>query len=46
MLKRSRKDGKNPQKNYIKKILMNWTTMMVWFVSQSQTLWSVKSSGP
>ena len=46
MLKRSRKDGKNTQKNYIKKILMNWITMMVWLVSQSQILWSVKSSGP
>ena len=29
-----------------KNILMNWITMMVWSVTQSQTFWSVKSSGP
>ena len=29
-----------------KKILMNQITKMVWSVTQSQTLWSVKSSGP
>ena len=25
---------------------MNWITMMVWAVTQSQTFWNVKSSGP
>ena len=25
---------------------MNQITMMVWLVTQSQTFWSVKSSGP
>ena len=29
-----------------KKILMNQITMMVWSVTQNQTFWSVKSSGP
>ena len=29
-----------------KKILMNQITIMVWSVTQSQTFWSVKSSGP
>ena len=29
-----------------KKILMNWITMMLWLVTQSQTFWSAKSSGP
>ena len=28
------------------KDLNEWITMMVWFVSLNQTLWSVKSSGP
>ena len=42
----SRRDGKNTQKNCIKKILMNWITTMVWLVTQSQTFWSVKSSRP
>ena len=46
MLKRSRRDGKNTQKNCIKEILMNQITTMVWLVTQSQTFWSVKSSGP
>ena len=32
--------------NCIKKILINWITMMVWLVTQSQTFWSVKSRGP
>ena len=31
---------------YKKNILMNWITMMVWTVTQSQTFWSMKSSGP
>ena len=25
---------------------MKWITMMVWLVTQSQTFWSTKSSGP
>ena len=25
---------------------MNWITVMVWSVTQNQTFWSVKSSGP
>ena len=29
-----------------KKILMKWITTMVWLVTQGQTFWSVKSSGP
>ena len=29
-----------------KKFLMNWITKMVWSLTQSQTFWSVKSSGP
>ena len=29
-----------------KKILMNQITTMVWLVTQSQTFWSAKSSGP
>ena len=28
------------------KILMNQITVMVWLVTQSQTFWSAKSSGP
>ena len=33
-------------KNCTKKILMNQITMVEWSVAQSQTSWSVKSSGP
>ena len=29
-----------------KKILVNQITKMVWSVTQSQTFWSVKSTGP
>ena len=39
--KRFRRDGKNT-KTVQKKILINQITMMVWSVTQSQTLWSVK----
>ena len=39
-------DGKNTWKNCIKNILTNQITMMVWLVTQSQTFWSIKSSGP
>ena len=46
MLKRSRRDGKNIQKNCIKKILINQITRMVWSVTQNQTFWCAKSSGP
>ena len=45
MLKRSKRDGKNTRKNYIKKILKNQITTIVWLVTQSQTFWSGKSSG-
>ena len=34
------------EKLYHKKILMNWTTTMVWSLTQNQTFWSVKSSEP
>ena len=34
------------EEQYEKKILVNLITLMVWLVSQSQTFWSVKSSGP
>ena len=34
------------EKLYKKNILMNQITMMVWLVTQSQTFWSTKSSGP
>ena len=46
MLKQSWRHENNTQKNYVKKILMNLITMMVWLVSQSQPFWSAKSSGP
>ena len=46
MQKRSRRDGKNIQKNCTKKVLMNQITTMVWSVTQSETFWSVTSSGP
>ena len=29
-----------------KKVLMIWITTMVWSLTQSQTSWNVKSSGP
>ena len=29
-----------------RKILINRITIMVWLVTQSQTLWSAKSNGP
>ena len=43
--RRSGRDGKNTQKNCTKKISMTWITMTVWSLTQSQTFWSVKSSG-
>ena len=30
----------------LKKVLMTWITTIVWSLTQSQTSWSVKSSGP
>ena len=36
----------NTQKNCTKKVLMTWVTIMVCLPTQSQTSWSVKSSGP
>ena len=41
-----RRDGKNAQKNCTKKILMTQITTMLWSLTQNQTFWSVKSSGP
>ena len=46
MRKRSRRDGKNTWKNCIKKILMIRITTKVWLVTQSQTFWNAKFSGP
>ena len=37
MLKRSRRDGTDTQKNCTKKIQMNWIATMVWSATQSQT---------
>ena len=36
---RSRRDGKNTQKNCSKKMLMNQITTIVWSVTQSQIFW-------
>ena len=44
--KKLRRDGKDTQKNSSKKILMTQITTMVWLLTQSQTSWSVKLSGP
>ena len=46
MLKRSRRDGKKTQKNCPKKNAKSWITMIMWSVTQSQTFWSVRSTGP
>ena len=46
MRKRSRRDGKNTWKNCTKKISTNQITTMVWLVTQSQTFWNAKFSGP
>ena len=40
--KEIKKRWKNTQKNCIKKILMNWITMMMWSATQSQTFWKAK----
>ena len=42
----TKKRWQNTQKNCTKKVLMTWTTTMVWSLTYSQTSWSVKSSGP
>ena len=34
------------RKTVQKKVLMTCVTMMVWSLMQSQTFWSMKSSGP
>ena len=34
--KRSRRDGKNTRNNWIKKIVMDWITPMVWLVTHSE----------
>ena len=41
-----RRGGKNTEKNCTKKVLMTQITMMVWSLTQRQTCWSGKSSGP
>ena len=41
-----KKGWKEYMKNCIEKILMNRITMIVLLVTQSQTFWSAKSSGP
>ena len=45
-IKRLRQGDKNTQKNNIKEFLMTQITIMVWSLTQSQTFWSVKLSGP
>ena len=32
--------------DYTKKVLMTWMNTIVWSLTQSQTSWSVESSGP
>ena len=44
--KRLRRGGKNTKKNCAKKVLMFPVNSVVWSFTQSQTSWSVKSSGP
>ena len=44
--KRVRKSGKNTQKNYTRKVVRTQITTMVRSLTQSQTSWSVMSSGP
>ena len=40
-----KRGGKNTRKNYTKMIFMTQITMLVWSLTQSQTSWSVTSSG-
>ena len=44
--KRLRRGGKNTQNNYTQKILMTQVTTTALSLTQSQTSWSMKSSGP
>ena len=44
--KEIKKRWKDYMEELYKNILMNRITMMVWLVTQRQTFWSVKSSGP
>ena len=44
--KEIKKRWKEYTEELCKKILMNWITMMLWLVTQSQTFWRAKSSGP
>ena len=41
-----RRGGKNTQKNYTEKIFMTQIITMVWSLTQNQTSWTEKSSGP
>ena len=41
-----KKRWKEYMEELYKNILMNRITMMVWLVTQRQTFWSAKSSGP
>ena len=48
-MEKKKKEQKNTWKNCIKKILMNQITMMIWLVTQSQTLecevmWALRST--
>ena len=40
-----KKGGKNTQKNY-EKVLITQIITMMWSLTESQTAWTVKSSGP
>ena len=41
-----KKRWKQHGRTVLKKILMNQITMIVWLVTQSQTFWNAKFSGP
>ena len=41
-----KKRWKEYMEDCTKKTLLNWITMMVWSVNQSQRFWRAKSSGP
>ena len=43
---KDRNCSRRDHKYCTKKILMTWITTMEWSLTHSQTLWSVKSSGP
>ena len=44
--KRLRRGGKNTQKSCMEKFSITWITTVVWSLTESQTSWSVRSSGP